>query len=198
MSEYSAQQQPPTMPAEPPVRRRSGTSSWFAGALAGAGLSVVVVAAALTQGFGLERSTAQAAPSNPATSSTVNATAAAAPGTIAAVAQTVGPAIVSVRTDQGLGSGVVYDASGLILTNAHVVQGAQSITIGMVDGRHFPGKVVGADTGFDVAVIKIDGTNLPGRDAGRFERPAGRRLGYRHRQPIRVRSHADHGRRVRR
>jgi S1-C subfamily serine protease len=49
----------------------------------------------------------------------------------------------------------------LILTNAHVVAGAQSITIGMVDGRHFAGKVVGADTGFDVAVIKIDGTNLP-------------------------------------
>ena len=41
---------------------------------------------------------------------------------------------MSVRTDQGLGSGVVYDTSGLILTNAHVVEGAQSITIGMVDG----------------------------------------------------------------
>ena len=65
------------------------------------------------------------------------------------------------RTDQGLGSGVVYDASGLILTNAHVVEDAQSITIGMVDGRHFSGTVVGADTGFDVAVIKIDGSNLP-------------------------------------
>ena len=74
------------------------------------------------------------------------------------VAQAVGPAVVSVRTDQGLGSGVVYDPSGLILTNAHVVAGAQSITIGMVDGRHFAGKVVGSDTGFDVAVIKIDGT----------------------------------------
>jgi S1-C subfamily serine protease len=71
-----------------------------------------------------------------------------------------------VRTDQGLGSGVIYDPSGLILTNAHVVSGAQSITIGMVDGRHFDGKVVGADTGFDVAVIKIAGTNLPAASLG--------------------------------
>jgi S1-C subfamily serine protease len=162
MSDYSGQQQPSVTPA--PLRRRSGPSSWFAGALAGAGLSVVVVAAALTQGFGVGHLTAQAAPGRVGVSSTVNA--AAAPGTIAAVAQTVGPAIVSVRTDQGLGSGVVYDPSGLVLTNAHVVQGAQSITIGMVDGRHFPGKVVGADTGFDVAVIKIDGTNLPSAPLG--------------------------------
>jgi S1-C subfamily serine protease len=164
MSENSAQQQPAVSPSAPPARRRSGSGSWFAGAAAGAGLSVVVVAAALTQGFGVAHSAAQAAPANPGVSSTLNA--AAAPGTIAAVAQTVGPAIVSVRTDQGLGSGVVYDPSGLILTNAHVVQGAQSITIGMVDGRHFAGKVVGADTGFDVAVIKIDGTNLPSATLG--------------------------------
>jgi S1-C subfamily serine protease len=92
----------------------------------------------------------------------VTTVALAAPaGSVAAVAQSVGPAVVSVRTNQGLGSGVVYDASGLILTNAHVVEGAQSITIGLVDGRHFAGTVVGSDTGFDVAVIKIDGSNLP-------------------------------------
>ncbi|MBV9131688.1 MAG: trypsin-like peptidase domain-containing protein [Chloroflexi bacterium] len=85
----------------------------------------------------------------------------AAPGTVAAVAQSVGPAVVSVRTDQGLGSGVIYDPSGLILTNAHVIQGAQSITVGLADGRHFAGNVVGADTGFDVAVLRIEGSNLP-------------------------------------
>ncbi len=85
----------------------------------------------------------------------------APPGTVAAVAQSVGPAVVSVRTDQGLGSGVIYDASGLILTNAHVVQGAQSITAGLVDGRHFSATVVGADTGFDVAVLRVSGDNLP-------------------------------------
>ena len=91
---------------------------------------------------------------------------AAPAGTVAAVAQSVGPAVVSVRTNQGLGSGVIYDSNGYILTNGHVVEGAQSITIGLVDGRHFSGKVVGTDGGFDVAVIKIDGSNLPSAPLG--------------------------------
>jgi S1-C subfamily serine protease len=78
-----------------------------------------------------------------------------------AAAQGAGAAVVSVRTDQGLGSGVIYDASGLILTNAHVVSGARTITVGLIDGRHFTGRSLGADTGFDLAVVKIDGSNLP-------------------------------------
>jgi S1-C subfamily serine protease len=74
--------------------------------------------------------------------------------------------VVSVRTNEGLGSGVIYDPSGLILTNAHVVENADSITIALVDGRHFNGKVVGSDPGFDVAVIDIDGQNLPTASLG--------------------------------
>jgi serine protease Do len=138
--------------------------------LAGVALVALLLAAAVTSGVtvSFSRPSAQAAgaplaatSSNAATTGSIAAT-----GTVAAVAQTVGPAVVSVRTDQGLGSGVVYDPNGLILTNAHVVQGAQSITIGLVDGRHFAGRVIGADTGFDVAVIKIDGSNLPAATLG--------------------------------
>lgn len=90
----------------------------------------------------------------------VNA-ASALQASVISVSQKVGPAVVSVRTDQGLGSGVVYDASGLVLTNAHVVDGATSISVGLADGRHLPGKVLGQDAGFDLAVVKIDGPNLP-------------------------------------
>jgi serine protease Do len=130
-----------------------GLSPRFLAGLAAALMAVLVI------GVGV----GQMVPTAPASAQTTrSAAAASAPaGTVAAVAQTVGPAVVSVRTDQGLGSGVIYDPSGLILTNAHVVASAQSITIGLVDGRHFTGKVVGSDTGFDVAVIKIDGSNLP-------------------------------------
>jgi S1-C subfamily serine protease len=141
--------------------RRSGLSARFVAAQAAAAVAIVVATVAVTQGLTPAAATAQVTPSSPVAATTVNATTTAPAGSVAAVAQQVGPAVVSVRTDQGLGSGVVYDSSGLILTNAHVVAGAQSITIGMVDGRHFAGKVVGADTGFDVAVIKIDGSNLP-------------------------------------
>jgi S1-C subfamily serine protease len=136
---------------------RRANSRVFAGALT-LGLAAVVGVAAASQGW----LSAHTGAATPALAQSVQTVALAAPaGTVAAVAQSVGPAVVSVRTDQGLGSGVVYDASGLILTNAHVVDGAQSITVALVDGRHFSGKVVGADTGFDVAVIDVEGQNLP-------------------------------------
>ncbi len=136
--------------SEDNTRSRRGVSARFLAGLTAALMAVVVIAV----GIALSPASAQ--------TTTRSAAAATAPaGTFASVAQSVGPAVVSVRTDQGLGSGVIYDPSGLILTNAHVVASAQSITIGLVDGRHFTGKVVGSDTGFDVAVIKIDGSNLP-------------------------------------
>jgi S1-C subfamily serine protease len=126
-------------------------------------LAVAVTVGVLigSQGPAAPLATAQAVQVQPAVALSAPA------GTVMAVAQSVGPAVVSVRTNQGLGSGVIYDPSGLILTNAHVVDGAQSITIGMVDGRHFSGTVVGSDSGFDVAVIKIDGSNLPSAPLGK-------------------------------
>src|SRR5258708_24824023 len=141
-----------------PPRRRAGRSRRATTVLAAAAVALVVVGVVIGQSLPMPRAAAQ--PVGPQVTAATN-TATAPTGTVAAVAQMVGPAVVSVRTDQGLGSGVIYDASGLILTNAHVVDQAQSITIGLVDGRHFNGKVVGADTGVDVAVIKIDGTTLP-------------------------------------
>ena len=81
---------------------------------------------------------------------------------IAEIARNVSPAVVSLRTDQQIGSGMIYDPSGLILTNAHVVHGAHDITVTLSDGRHFAGTVVGADSAFDIAVIGIaGGFNLP-------------------------------------
>ena len=62
---------------------------------------------------------------------------------------------------QGLGSGVVFSAAeGLILTNAHVIQGADKITVNLKDGRDAEASVIGADKDSDVAVIKIDLTGL--------------------------------------
>src|SRR5438874_6373485 len=145
-------------PPLPIATRRSRPSRRAVSALAAAGLALLMVGVVVGQSMPMSRVVAQ--PYGPQVTAASN-TPAAPTGTVAGVAQTVGPAVVSVRTDQGLGSGVIYDPSGLIMTNAHVVDQAQSITIGLVDGRHFPGKVVGSDTGFDVAVIKIDGANLP-------------------------------------
>ncbi len=61
----------------------------------------------------------------------------------------------------GLGSGFIVSADGFIVTNAHVVENAEEINVRLNDKREFKAKVIGADTRSDVAVIKIDGTNLP-------------------------------------
>ncbi|NEQ50475.1 MAG: PDZ domain-containing protein [Leptolyngbya sp. SIO3F4] len=62
---------------------------------------------------------------------------------------------------QGQGSGFIVDRSGLILTNAHVVNGADKVTVTLKDGRTFDGEVKGTDEPSDLAVIKIKGDNLP-------------------------------------
>ncbi len=61
----------------------------------------------------------------------------------------------------GLGSGVIIDKKGYILTNEHVINGADDITVTLPDGREFKGKVKGTDPRSDLAVIKIDASNLP-------------------------------------
>lgn len=67
---------------------------------------------------------------------------------------------------RGLGSGVIIDADGLILTNEHVVKGADKITVTLADGRKFDGQVKGADARSDLAVIKIKAKGLPFAELG--------------------------------
>ncbi|WP_343327964.1 HhoA/HhoB/HtrA family serine endopeptidase [Leptolyngbya sp. CCY15150] len=62
---------------------------------------------------------------------------------------------------QGQGSGFIVDASGIVLTNAHVVSGADSVTVTLKDGRTLQGDVRGVDEPSDLAVVKIDGSDLP-------------------------------------
>jgi len=61
----------------------------------------------------------------------------------------------------GLGSGFIVSADGFIVTNAHVVENAEEITVRLNDKREFKARVVGADTRSDVAVVKVEATNLP-------------------------------------
>jgi Do/DeqQ family serine protease len=65
------------------------------------------------------------------------------------------------RVQQGTGSGFIMSADGMILTNAHVVDGTTSVNVTLKDGRTFQGKVMGTDTLTDVAVIKIQASGLP-------------------------------------
>lgn len=71
------------------------------------------------------------------------------------------PQVPREHESQSLGSGFIISADGYILTNAHVVDHADKITVRMTDKREFKAKVVGTDKRTDVALLKIDATGLP-------------------------------------
>ncbi|HUR97914.1 MAG TPA: DegQ family serine endoprotease [Pyrinomonadaceae bacterium] len=65
------------------------------------------------------------------------------------------------RLERGLGSGVIVSADGTILTNNHVVEGAEKITVLLSDNKSFGAKLVGSDKASDLAVLKIEAQNMP-------------------------------------
>jgi len=65
------------------------------------------------------------------------------------------------EADRGVGSGFIIESNGLILTNAHVVEGATNIYVTLTDKREFKAKLLGMDKRTDVAVVKIDARDLP-------------------------------------
>jgi serine protease Do len=67
---------------------------------------------------------------------------------------------------RGLGSGFVVSSDGFLMTNAHVVEGADEITVTLHDKREFKAKLLGADRRTDVALLKIDATGLPAARVG--------------------------------
>lgn len=67
-------------------------------------------------------------------------------------------AVVSVSTDTGVGSGVIFDDRGYIVTNYHVLQGAQSLGVFTSDGNVHAARVVGVETNADLAILKIEGS----------------------------------------
>lgn len=73
------------------------------------------------------------------------------------------------RQQHGQGSGFIVDGTGVILTNAHVVSGADKVTVTLKDGRKFTGIVKGMDEPSDLAVVKIEGENLPVAPLGNSE-----------------------------
>ncbi len=73
---------------------------------------------------------------------------------------------LGVIPETGVGSGVIYDSNGWILTNKHVVQGGDKFDVELKDGRVLSGKVYGIDTLTDLAIVKVEATGLPSAALG--------------------------------
>ena len=93
---------------------------------------------------------------------------------VVAAIEKVSPAVVSVATlrviqenmfdaipVRGMGSGIIFDSNGGILTNHHIVEDAERVEVLTPDGKKFQGEVLGSDAMSDVAVVRVDGENLP-------------------------------------
>ena len=91
------------------------------------------------------------------------------PAVIAKVKPSVINIVVQIsdyNATEGSGSGIIFTADGLIITNAHVIEGATSIKVTTLDGTEYTAEVIGFDSISDLAVIKVNATNLPAANFG--------------------------------
>jgi putative serine protease PepD len=161
---YQPPSPPPIPPAAPSARPPSADPP--SGRRRSPILAALVALSLATSGYAVARATGNKTTIVRATSAT-SATVSSTPtvpvkssGTeepVAAVAAALAPSVVQIETNQGLGSGFIYDSAGHILTAAHVVSGAgNTVTVRLADGTSRTGTVVGLDQNTDVAVVKVD------------------------------------------
>ncbi len=168
---------PPPPPAPPAPREREPSPGRFA--LRSAAVAVVagaVGAAAVVVPTELLREEPGVPPGGPPEvvdeAPLATETPGATPGPPAAgeagvreIAQNVGPSVARVDAagpmGPGAGSAVVYDADGVLVTNAHVVAGAREVSVTLPDGGREPAEVVGVDERSDIAVLRVDADQLP-------------------------------------
>ena len=139
---------PPAPGSPPPPARRGGR---FAAAVAGGLVSATLVTGAAAA-FGVLDDDPAAARQAPAAA----AVGARQQGDVAAIYRAASPAVVSVRTGGGSGTGFVVDTDGTIVTNAHVVGGAGEVQVQFADERTASATVEGVDTSSDLAVLRVD------------------------------------------
>jgi putative serine protease PepD len=119
---------------------------------------LTIVAAAIIAGAAIAGASLATSTSSSATDRTVAG--AALQGSFVNVVQSVSPSVVQIEDETGLGSGIVFDPRGDIVTNNHVVTGATAFTVTTSTGKRYPAKLVGAFPPDDIAVIRVSGAGL--------------------------------------
>ena len=160
--EHTVPSPPPPQPPVVPPHRHRGDRRWPRTAAGGAAVLALVAGGGIAGGFlAGHYLTAGATPA--ATAGTASAAAATVTDgdALAAVAAKVSPSVVTVLVDgsreSAIGSGVVLDANGLVLTNNHVISSGGTVSVRLSDGRTVPAQVVAADTTHDLALVQATG-----------------------------------------
>jgi S1-C subfamily serine protease len=162
----------PAPPTPPGVAARVGFGRWLLAALVGA-----VVGALVASGIfvAVDDPGSTTTVVRPARESTVSRPSRVIPAEadVAAIIAKVEPAVVAITTgsgagsgDGGAGTGFVITGDGFVVTNHHVVDGASRITVAFTNGDEKPAELVGREVASDIAVLKVDGENLPTVELG--------------------------------
>ncbi len=136
-----------SVPASSPTGVTPAVPAAYGGSSASSASSAAPSSAATASG---------AAPSSPATAGE----ALALQQNFVSVVKQVNPSVVVIETASGLGSGIVYDTKGDIVTNAHVTAGSRTFKVTLADGRTLDGTLVGSFLSDDIAVIHVNATGL--------------------------------------
>lgn len=140
---------------------------WRPARLRTAGAVLLTASLALTACTGSTPPPEPSGTSSPASTATPAGTAAApapapaAENDIPQLVENLAPSVVTIFTDGGLGSGVVYSEDGLILTNEHVVRGNTRVEVAFADGQRVDGTVRATDPVTDLALVQANRTGLP-------------------------------------
>ncbi|HUP82934.1 MAG TPA: trypsin-like peptidase domain-containing protein [Candidatus Limnocylindria bacterium] len=168
------------LPGQERRRQRRGRSGAYVAVLFVVAMLGSLVGSALTYGALLSTGQLRSTGNNVAASPTPLPAASSTPGphlgddstAITSAAEQVSPAVVTITVESaaatdplslpetGIGSGIIYDSAGWILTNRHVVADATTVTVDLNDGRQVTGTVYGVDTLTDLAIVKIDAPDL--------------------------------------
>jgi S1-C subfamily serine protease len=170
---------PVTQPVVVAQRRGAGTGTVLAAALAAAVLASGGTVVALNASGAFDRPAGGAAATidpqtqtikQPVTldesSAIIDVAAKAGPSVVRVFTTGIDPNSATAQEQDGVGSGIIFDTAGWILTNRHVVAGTTDLTVQLKDGTKFPATIYGIDTLTDLAIIKIDATGLPAATIG--------------------------------
>jgi S1-C subfamily serine protease len=171
-------------PSGPPAaatttRRGAGPGTVIVAALAAAVLASGGTIAALTAGGAFDRSPVAATASQGTNSTTIrqpvtldessaiiDVAAKAGPSVVRIYTKGIDPNSVTQQEQDGVGSGIIFDPNGWILTNRHVVASTTDLTVQLKDGTKYDAKIYGIDTLTDLAIVKVDATGLPAATIG--------------------------------